>query len=118
MRRYMTALLILSVYHLALAAPVNIGEMLEVRSNAVDAPKGGIAAWEKRADSDNEMGHYWSTICVSALCEFPVSVFILQQMPRPYYRNERWTTRLTGPANRIMGVPAIGNRTHSFRLPG
>jgi acyl dehydratase len=52
MRRYMTALLIFSVFHLAFAAPVNIGETLEVRSNAADAPKGGIAAWEKRMDGD------------------------------------------------------------------
>ncbi|KAI0283894.1 hypothetical protein BGY98DRAFT_1093558 [Russula aff. rugulosa BPL654] len=39
----------LSVFHFALAAPVAV---LEVRSNAVDAPKDEIAAWEKRMDSN------------------------------------------------------------------
>jgi hypothetical protein len=46
-------LLILSVFHFVLA-PVIIGEILEVRSNAVDAPKGGIAVWEKRVGTDEE----------------------------------------------------------------
>jgi hypothetical protein len=63
MRRYMIAfciLLIFSVFHFALAAPVTIGEMLEVRSNAVDPPKGRIAAWEKRVGTDDE-DNAWST---------------------------------------------------------
>jgi hypothetical protein len=47
-------LLILSVFHFALAAPVTIGEILEMRSNAVGAPEGGVAAWEKRVGTDDE----------------------------------------------------------------
>ena len=52
-------LLILSAFHVALAAPVAVGEILEVRSNAVDVLRGRMAAWEKRMDSDNE--DHWST---------------------------------------------------------
>ena len=37
-------LLTLSAFHVALAAPVAVGEMHEVRSDAVDALKGVIAA--------------------------------------------------------------------------
>jgi hypothetical protein len=52
-------LIILSVSHFALAAPVAVGEIREVRSNAVDALKDGMAAWEKRMDSDDK--NRWST---------------------------------------------------------
>jgi hypothetical protein len=55
-RRYTIALcilLILSVFHFALAAPVPVGEILEVRSN-VDILEDGMAAWEKRMDSGDE----------------------------------------------------------------
>ena len=44
-------LLALSVFHFALAAPVAVGEM---RFNPVEVLKGGIAAWEKRVDSDDK----------------------------------------------------------------
>jgi hypothetical protein len=59
MRRYMIVfwiLLILSVFHFALAAPIAVGEILEVRSNSADVLKDGVAAWEKRMDrwSSNE----------------------------------------------------------------
>src|SRR6267154_2430123 len=47
-------ILIVSVIHFALAAPVSVGEILEVRSNTVDVLKDGIAAWEKRMDSDDD----------------------------------------------------------------
>jgi hypothetical protein len=56
MRWYMIAfwiLLILPAFRFALAAPVTIGEMLEVGSNE-DAPKGGIATWEKHMNTDDE----------------------------------------------------------------
>jgi hypothetical protein len=62
MRRYTIAfcfLLILSVFHFALAAPVPVGEILEVRFNA-DVLKDGIAAWEKRMDSGDEDRNLWS----------------------------------------------------------
>ncbi|KAI0269629.1 hypothetical protein BGY98DRAFT_1101021 [Russula aff. rugulosa BPL654] len=55
MRWYMIAfwiLLILPAFHFALAAPVAIGEMLEVGFNE-DAPKGRIAAWEKHTNTDD-----------------------------------------------------------------
>src|SRR6266852_7827132 len=64
MRRYMPViafwiLVILSAFHFALAAPVAVREVLEVRSNAVGVLKDGIAAWEKRMDSGDE--GQWST---------------------------------------------------------
>lgn len=62
-RRYTIALwilLILSVFHFALAAPVAPGEILAVRSKTVDVLKDGIAAWEKRMDFYEEPDH-WST---------------------------------------------------------
>jgi len=49
----------LSAFHFALAAPVAVGEILEVRPNAVGVLKDGVAVWEKRMDSDNE--DQWST---------------------------------------------------------
>jgi hypothetical protein len=49
----------LSAFHFAVAAPVAVGEILEVRSNAVGVLKDGITVWEKRMDSDNE--DQWST---------------------------------------------------------
>jgi hypothetical protein len=52
-------LLILSVLQLAFTAPVPVGEILEMRSNAVDGFKDGIAASEKRMDIDP--GDNWST---------------------------------------------------------
>jgi hypothetical protein len=52
-------LFILSVLHLALAAPVPVGETPEARSNAVDVFKDRIAALEKRMDID--LGDRWST---------------------------------------------------------
>jgi hypothetical protein len=54
-------LLILFVFHwhFALAAPVAVREMLEVRINAVDVLKDGKAAWERRMDLDDEDA--WST---------------------------------------------------------
>jgi hypothetical protein len=66
MRRYMPViafwiLVILSAFHFALAAPVAVREILEVRSNAVGVLKDGIAAWEKRMDSDDEPEDQWST---------------------------------------------------------
>jgi hypothetical protein len=57
MRRYIIAfciLLMLSVFHSALAAPVAVGEIREVPSNAVDVLKDGIAAREKRMDPGGE----------------------------------------------------------------
>lgn len=53
MRLAFCILLILSV-HFALAPPVAVGDMLEALSNVVDVPKDGLAAWEKRIDSDDE----------------------------------------------------------------
>ena len=56
MRWYMITfwiLLIHSVSHFVLAAPVPVGEILEVRSNMVDVLRDGIAAWEKRMESDH-----------------------------------------------------------------
>lgn len=64
MRRYTISfwiLLILSVFHFALAAPVAVREMLEVRSNAEDVVKGAIATWEKRVKSNDEDMDRWST---------------------------------------------------------
>lgn len=58
MRRYIIAFCVLSVFHFVLAAPVSIGEMLEVR-NAVDALKRG-PVWGKRMDNDEE-NNGWST---------------------------------------------------------
>jgi hypothetical protein len=52
-------LLILFVFHFALAAPVPEREILEVRPNAVGVLKDGKAAWEKRMDLDD--GDHWST---------------------------------------------------------
>jgi hypothetical protein len=51
-------LLIHSVFRFALAAPVAVGEILEVGPNAVDVPR-GIIAWEKRMDIDSD--NRWST---------------------------------------------------------
>ena len=67
MRRHMIAfwiLLTLRVFtsHLALAAPVAVGEnqeILEVRPDALGALKDGVVAWEKRMGSDNE--DQWSS---------------------------------------------------------
>jgi hypothetical protein len=42
-----------SVFYFALAAPVAVGEILEVRSN-VGILKDGIAAWDKRVDPDED----------------------------------------------------------------
>jgi hypothetical protein len=55
MRRYIPViafwiLVILPAFHFALAAPVAVREILEVRSNSVGVLKDGIAAWEKRMD--------------------------------------------------------------------
>jgi hypothetical protein len=47
--------LTLSVSHLALAAPVAAGEMVEVRSNPVQVPNDGIARWEKRMGPNNNV---------------------------------------------------------------
>ena len=61
MRRYTIAfwiLLILSVSHFALAAPVAVGEILEVRSIMMDVAGDGMDSWEKRMDSGKDQ---WST---------------------------------------------------------
>jgi metal-sulfur cluster biosynthetic enzyme len=51
-------LLILSFFQFALAAPVPVGEIPKVRSNAADVLK-GIRAWEKRMDINSE--NRWPT---------------------------------------------------------
>ena len=51
MRRHILAFWILSAFYFALAAPVAVGEMLEMRSNAVDAFMREIAMREKRMDN-------------------------------------------------------------------
>jgi hypothetical protein len=48
------AICILSVFYFALAAPVPVGEALEVRSNAVGALKDEKVVWEKRMSSNGE----------------------------------------------------------------
>ena len=60
MRWYMMAfwiLLILPAFHFALAAPVAIGETLEVGFNE-DAPKGRIAAWRETYEH-RRRGYGW-----------------------------------------------------------
>jgi hypothetical protein len=49
----MLAVWILSVFYFALAAPVPVGEALEVRSNTVGALKDEIVVSEKRTDDDD-----------------------------------------------------------------
>jgi hypothetical protein len=56
MRLAFCILLILPIFHFALVAPVAVGEMLEVRSNAIGVRKDEMAAWKKRMDSDS--GNY------------------------------------------------------------
>lgn len=58
MRLYMIALwilLILSIFHVTLAVPMAVREMLEARSNAVVVVK-DTAAWEKRMDPNHDDG--------------------------------------------------------------
>jgi hypothetical protein len=53
MRRYTLAIWILSVFYFVLAAPVPVGEALEVRFNAAGALKDEIVVSEKRMDSSS-----------------------------------------------------------------
>jgi hypothetical protein len=46
----MLAIWILSVFYFALAAPVAVRETLEVRFDAVDAPKDELAVWDEQMD--------------------------------------------------------------------
>jgi hypothetical protein len=54
MRLAFCILLVLPIFHFALAAPVAVGEMMEVRSNAISVRKDEMAAWKKRMDSDDD----------------------------------------------------------------
>jgi hypothetical protein len=47
--------LTLSVSHFALAAPVAVGEIVEVRSNPVEVLNDAMAGWEKRLDPDDKV---------------------------------------------------------------
>jgi hypothetical protein len=58
MRLAFCILLILPIFHFALAAPVAVGEMLEVRSNVMGVRKDEMAAWKKRMDDDDDDDDY------------------------------------------------------------
>jgi hypothetical protein len=54
MRLAFCILLVLPILRFALAAPVPVGVMVEVRSNVVGVRKDDMAAWKKRMDDEDE----------------------------------------------------------------